>query len=274
VSEPIVDLLEAEWRALSDLCATLDEAAWALPTDLPGWSVKDNISHIVGTERQLRGEAPPAVDVSHLGHLRNPLGEVNELWIEARRDRPGAEVLAELDAVTHERIAELRALPPERFDEVGWTPAGQAPYREFMKIRVFDSWMHEQDIRRAIGRPGHTSGPVAEHALDRCQLAMGFAVGKQAAAPDGASVVFSLTGGAPRRFGVVVEGRARVVTPDDLSNDLPSDPTVRLTMDAETFWCLGGGRWDPDTAMADGRVGIDGDPALGERVVRSLNFMI
>ncbi len=270
MSEPIVDLLDEAWTSISELCADFDEATWDLPTDLPGWSVKDNLSHIVGTERTMRGEATPDVDVSDAPHVRNPVGTMNEAWIESLRSHPGAEVLAEFDGLRVERIAELRALPPERFDEEGWTPAGQAPYREFLRIRAFDSWMHEQDIRRATGRPGHLAGPVADHALDRCALAMGFVVGKRAAAPDGSSVVFDLTGDAGRSIAVVVEGRARVVGPDEI----PVSPTVRITTDVETFCCLGGGRRDPAAALAAGDVVIDGDRDLGEAVVLSLNFMI
>lgn len=51
MSEPIVDLLDEAWTSISELCGELDEAMWDLPTDLPGWSVKDNLSHIVGTRR-------------------------------------------------------------------------------------------------------------------------------------------------------------------------------------------------------------------------------
>jgi uncharacterized protein (TIGR03083 family) len=270
MSEPIVDLLDEAWTSISELCGELDEAMWDLPTDLPGWSVKDNLSHIVGTERTMRGDDAPDIDVSGVAHVRNPVGAMNEMWIESLRPCTGAEVLAAFDQLRAERIAELRGLPRERFDEEGWTPAGQAPYREFLRIRAFDSWMHEQDIRRATGRPGHLSGPVADHALDRCALAMGFVVGKRAGAPDGTSVRFDITGEAGRTIVVVVEGRARLVDADEA----PDPPTVRLTTDVETYCCLGGGRWDPDRVLSDGGITIEGDRDLGESVVRSLNFMI
>ena len=35
-----------------------------------------------------------------------------------------------------------------------------------MRIRVFDCWLHEQDIRDAVGRPGGEDGPAASVALD------------------------------------------------------------------------------------------------------------
>jgi hypothetical protein len=111
---------------------------------------------------------------------------------------------------------------------------------------------------------------VAEHSLGRCARALGFVVGKKADAPDGSVAVFDLTGPLARQYVVAVEGgRAEVV------GELGSrTPTVSLTMAAETLWCLGGGRWDPDQVLGAGRVVVDGDRELGERIVRSMNFMI
>ena len=89
-------------------------------------------------------------------HVPNPFGEMNEAWVEARRTVPGAEVLAEFVEITDRRLDALRAMPAEQFDEVGWSPVGEVPYREFMETRVLDTWAHEQDIRRALGRPGRS----------------------------------------------------------------------------------------------------------------------
>ena len=38
-------------------------------------------------------------------HIKNDVGRSNEVWVEAYRDRPGAEVLEEFRAVTGERLA-------------------------------------------------------------------------------------------------------------------------------------------------------------------------
>ena len=48
-----IDKLEAIWRSVSALGAQLDEAQWKLPTDLAGWTVQDNLAHLIGTERRL-----------------------------------------------------------------------------------------------------------------------------------------------------------------------------------------------------------------------------
>ncbi len=267
--EPIVELLAQEWAQLAELGASLSPADWATPTECPGWSVQDQYAHIIGTESMLLGEPTPEPEVGDAAHIRNPIGKANEAWVASMRTLAGAEVLDRFRTVTAARLEQLRAFPAERFDEVGPTPVGNAPYREFMNVRLMDNWVHEQDIRRAVGRPGHLSGPIVEHSLGRFVPAMGFVVGKKAAAPDGASVVFDLAGEAGRTVVVTVaDGKAKVGT------DAPSSPTVTLAMDVATWWCLALGRWDGPTTRAEGLVTITGDLALGERVVDNLNFMI
>ncbi len=259
-------LLETEWTVIGELVDDLDEQQWKLPTDLPGWTVQDNLSHIVGTELMLLGEPAPEVDVRHLPHVRNPFAAAMEPWIEARRGLPGEEVLQEYHRVIERRLEQLEALTTAAFEKVGWSPVGEVPYRDFMVVRVFDCWMHEQDMRRALGRPGHLSGPVVDTALTRFEAALGFVVGKKAGALDGSSVVFVLEGEPVRRYAVVVEGRAKLVA------EPPVEPTVRLTMPLETFVALGGGRRDAVYATVDGGARIEGDDVLGRAVLASLAF--
>ena len=101
---------------------------------------------------------------------------------------------------------------------------GEAPFREFLAVRVFDSWIHEQDMRRALDRPGHLAGPVVDLSMGRMTKAMPFVVGKKVGAPDGTSVVFVVTSTDPasptRTIPVVVDGRASVV------DEAPADPDV------------------------------------------------
>ncbi len=123
------------------------------------------VSHLIGVESLLLGlPAPPPVQAAH---VRNPLGAGIEGWVAQRRGRSPAEVLDEFRRVTAARLAALDAMSDEQWEAVGPSPAGEVPYREFMEIRVMDNWVHEQDIRRAVGRPGHLEGPAAEASLAR-----------------------------------------------------------------------------------------------------------
>jgi len=51
-------------------------------------------------------------------------------------------------------------------------------------------------------------------------------------------------------------------------------PTVRLTMDIETFTCLGCGRWTPEMALQARKVQMTGDTALGQTILVQMNIMI
>src|SRR4051794_40111163 len=172
----MVELLETVWRSVADLCRDLDAGKWAHPTDCPGWSVQDHVAHMIGTERMLAGERPPSADIDG-PHVRNDIGRANELWVEVYRALSGAEVLAAFEDVTARRLATLRAMTPEQWDAEGFTPEGPGPYRQFMAIRVFDCWFHEQDIREALARPGDLDGPVADHSIGRIARGLPFAVG-------------------------------------------------------------------------------------------------
>jgi uncharacterized protein (TIGR03083 family) len=267
-NEPIVDVLKEEWTAIGELGDGLDSREWELPSECPGWTVRDVLSHIVGTELSLLGE--PAPDpLSAPSHVHNEVGARNEGWVASLRNHTGAEIVDVFRDVTSRRLAQLRSWPTSRFDEVGPSPVGQVPYREFMRVRVMDCWVHEQDMRVATARPGHREGPAATLAVDRLASAMPFIVGKKAGAPEGSSVRFELTGTPPRRLEVVVRGgRASL---DDLFD---SDPTAEIRMDLEVFWRLGCGRVTGEAARGAGLVELRGDTELAERVVDSMAFMI
>lgn len=265
--QQIVEKLRAVWNELTELCEELSDDQWGAPTDCPGWDVKDQLSHIVGTESWLLGRPLPDHDVNQGEHVRNPIGRQNELQVDWRRSWAPAEVLADFRDVTAERLRVLEGYGDEDWEKDSFTPIGPGTVRDFMQIRVFDCWVHEQDIRRAVEIPGGMEGVVAEHAFGRILQALPFVVGKKAAAPEGATVSFEL----PEKGSyciAVKEGRAKLL-------DTPaSEATATITIDFEALACLSCGRWDAGYAMDLGRVEIDGDEDLAHRVVDNLNFMI
>jgi len=265
--EPVLDALAEVWGSMADACDGIPVDWWDRPTDCPGWTVRDQVSHVIGIERTLLGDAAPVASGPVPAHVKNAIGEMNEAWVAARRSWPGPEVLAELRAVTARRLDQLAGFGPEQFDRVGWSPIGEVPYRDFMAVRAFDSWVHEQDVRRALDRPGGRGGAGEAITLDRVDGFLGYVVGKKVGAPDGTTVVWDVTGPLPRRTAVAVAGgRARPADP-------PDHPTVALAADAGTYWRLGCGRLDGEAAVADGAVQISGDADLGRRVVDAMNVL-
>jgi uncharacterized protein (TIGR03083 family) len=270
--------LAETWHALADVCRDLDDEQWRVATDCPGWTVQCQLSHLIGIERELLGEAAPTWPEPLGPHVRNEFAEHNEPWIAARRARPGAAVLAEFVAVTDLRLDRLESLTEAGWAHVGPTIVGEVAYADFMRTRVFDSWVHEQDVRFALGRPGGSGGLASALAIGQVEAAMGFVVGKQAAAPEGSVVRFSVTGPGPdaRQFTLAVEGgRARRVTQPDMAagGGAASGPVtaVSLTMSSLDFVRLGCGRVKPGETAAGVEVG--GDAALTKRILEAMNFM-
>ena len=103
--------------------------------------------------------------------------------------------------------------------------------RDLWHIRIFNVWIPQQDMRRAVKRPGELEGPVAEHAVGRVAMAM--------------------PGSAGRTVALRTEGgRARIL------DEIPVTPTVRLSLDVETFTCLGCGRWNPAATLQPRKVQV------------------
>ncbi len=265
--EGAIAALEEEWDVLASLAADLSPEDWDRPTACPGWTVKDNVSHIIGTEAMLLGRPTPDIDVSHLTHLRNDIARFNEAWVEHYRPQPVADVVAALAEVVAERRAALAAMDQAAFDAESFTPAGRDTYGRFMRIRVMDTWFHEQDIREAVGQPGHLTGLAPEMALGEVVSVLGYVVGKKAAAPAGSSVRFVLTGPLATTADFAVTDRARQV------DRLDGEPTVTVTGPGDRLLRIAGGRLpDEDSWLRE--VEISGDAALGETLVRNLPFTI
>ena len=265
----LVDALADVWDSIDALAGSLSEDEFQRPTDCPGWSVQDNIVHIYAVESMLLGEPMPDHEIADdLEHVKNDFGRINEIWVDSRRARRGAEVRAEFESVTGRRIAVLRTLSEADFDGESWTPVGKGTVRSLLPFRIFDAWAHEQDMRRALDRPGGFTGPAAEMAFARCVGFMPFAIGKKLRPADGTSVVWELTGPLARTVVVEIEGgRGR------LSEAPPVDPVVTLTMSTEAFAMLAMGRRDVATIVADAPVAIAGDAEFGARVLDAMNTL-
>ncbi|TDD35064.1 maleylpyruvate isomerase family mycothiol-dependent enzyme [Actinomadura sp. KC06] len=245
-------------RSTLALAATLADADWLLPTECPGWTVKDQVSHLVGVELGLLGEPEPEVEVPDFEHVRNDFGRWLEAAIHVRRPLPGPVVAAQLADALERRLAQLPGLDPDR---VVMCPDGrEGPYSRLVKFRAMDCWTHEQDIRRAVGRPGNLDAPAAHSFWELMSVALPRIVARPGKAEPGRSVAFTISGPPDFRAAVRVDGDRRGQWAE------PADPTAELAMDLETYVRLTAGRCTPD----DVTVQIDGDKELAGRVLANM----
>lgn len=260
-----IDKLDAIFASLSALGAQLSEEQWKTPTQLPGWTVQDNYSHMIGTERTMEGLPSTPHRSEEKPWVKNPIGAANENEVDARRTLPGADILREWNEVAAMRLHTLRTADDAYYAVEMMNPTGPGTRADFLHVRVLDCWLHEQDCRRVLGLPGHQSGPAAEHTIDRLIRTIPIVVGKRAATPEGGTVVIDITGPVVRHVvTTVVDGRAQMGV----------DGTVLTTiaMDSDTFIQLAAGR-ATDAEVRSG-YSIDGDQDLGARVLANFNMMI
>jgi len=258
------------WDSLDRLLTGLSEQQWQTATPLPGWSVHNVVAHIIGTESALHGISTPEadIDVSTLAHVRNDVGVANECWIRHLSAESGADLHQRFRTLTADRRARLTDVSVDDWNAPTLTPVGPDSYGRFMRVRVFDCWMHEHDIRDALNKPAsdaELAGPAARLTLDEMATSMGFVVGKLGKAPDGSRVAIELTGPLARTIRVLVDGRAKLV--DDFGGQ---QPTATIRVDGVLFTRLAGGRADTSA----GGVELSGDHEVASRIVEHLNYTI
>ena len=266
----VLDGLFGCWDEIDEVLAGLSDEQWDAQTDLPGWRAHDVVSHIIGTESFLAGvPAPtPDCDVSQLPHVHNEIGVLNECWVRNLHDEPPSAMLEKFRSVTGERRKALTAIDDDAWNQTTVTPVGPDTYGRFMRVRTFDCWMHEHDIRDAVGvwaSDEVLAGAPAQDALAEITATLGYIVGKLGGAPDGSRVAFELTGPLERTLRVGVDGRARVV------DEFDDDPTTTIRLDAVLFTRVAGGR----TTAAENikAIEINGDVDLGRQIVERLRFV-
>jgi uncharacterized protein (TIGR03083 family) len=253
----------AAWKGaaadVEELLLALDDEDWTRDTDCPGWTVRDIAAHLAAIESELAGEPGPRVD--QVAAATNVSTAYTQAGIEERRDRTPRQLIDEFTDAVRRRAAELdadpptdpTATPPRNPGGIGWD------WQTLLRNRVVDLWVHEQDIRRAVDRPGDLHTPAAQVVTETFLAAVPYVIGKRAGAQPGTTVVM-VVDGRQRAYEVDDDGRCRPV------DAAPDNPTACLEMDAVTLAMLGAGRRDPLTV----EVRVSGDRDLAERILNGL----
>jgi uncharacterized protein (TIGR03083 family) len=257
--ELLAQLREAHRRVFDgcmDAVDGLDEPGWATPTGCPGWDVHDQLSHVIGVERAMLGDPADQVTLPEPSHVRNDFGRSIEVAVQARRGRPGAALVSEAQETFARRLAALDAMDPAALSAELAGPGGMVfKGSQMLRTRVFDLTSHEQDIRRALARPGDTTGPHVDIAVEQILRAWARHLPKRIG-PDGVLEV-RVTGRTP----VLVSFVDGAIHRDEHT---ASPPTATIHLDVAELLAVGGGRSD---APPPADVPIDGDRAWAVRVL-------
>ncbi|QES49230.1 hypothetical protein DEJ50_16885 [Streptomyces venezuelae] len=265
--QPYADAWTHSIEAISELVQPLPEAEWNRATPCPGWSVRDVVSHVIGIECEMLGDPRPIHTLPRdLRHVVDEFTRYMEVQVDVRRHHTAPEMTSELEYTLIRRARQLRNEKRDPQTMVRGPLGEQVTLETALRLRAFDVWIHEQDLRTALGRPGNLDSPGAVVVRDLLLAGLPKVVAKRAGAPAHSAVVLDVHG--PLEFLRTVRVDAAGHGTVDGTPSL--GPAVTLAMDWETYVRLAAGRVRP-AAVAD-RLKVEGDQELADAILA--NFAV
>jgi uncharacterized protein (TIGR03083 family) len=265
--QPYADAWTDSINAISELVNPLVEGEWNRRTPCPAWSVRDVVSHVIGLDCEMLGDPRPIHTLPRdLFHVTNDHQRYMEMQVDVRRHHTAPEMTSELEYVVIRRNRQLRNDSRDPGTKVRGPLGTELTLADSMRQHAFDVWVHEQDLRTALGRPGNLDSPGAHIARDVLLDALPDIVAVKADAPRSSAIVFDVHGPIEflRTIRVDIQGRGTLETAPALG------PAATLSLDWETYVRLACGRVSVEAA-AD-RVKAEGDPELTSAILR--NFTV
>jgi uncharacterized protein (TIGR03083 family) len=272
-------LLPAVRADLLDLLRSLSREDWARPTACPGWTVHHLVGHLV--HDHLR-----KLSAARDGHLAG--------WWQPAAGGPaaGENLPAFLDRVNGEFAAVAVTLSPPvlvdlldhfgpQFDalwagadlaapggtDVSWIAPGEAaPVWVDLAREYSEQWVHQQQLRDALERPGGRAPALYRAALDTLVRSLPRALAGVAAAP-GDAVLVQTSGDLAAAWTVVRDAADWRLT----AEPAPGPERARVTLPADALWRTATRGLDPEQAA---RVAtLTGDRAAGRAALGLLSII-
>ena len=127
-----------EWELFATLVAGLDDAQWSTPSRCQGWQVRDVAAHVFGTANDVLA------------------GTVGQRTPEEEAAAHRGMSQRELAAALREKVAALGPLVATLDNDAAWaspSPLAGVSIGEGVLALWYDTWIHGDDIRAAIGLP-------------------------------------------------------------------------------------------------------------------------
>jgi uncharacterized protein (TIGR03083 family) len=270
------DLFPPERVALLDLLGNLTDEEWFLPTACTGWTVHDlslhllavDVQNISGGRDRFAGppDLPPTGDLADWDTLVTYINRRNAIWVEATR-RISPRLVCELLAFTGRQFdAFLATVDMDALTiPVSWADPKPAPTWFHIAREYTERWVHQQQIRDAVDRPGFTEPRYFAPVLDTFARALPHAL-RDTRATSGTTVRLLIAGPAG--------GAWTALRTDDrwqLAVDRASPATATVTIDQNLAWRLFTKGVNPQDAAP--QVQIAGDRYLAEPVLRMVTIM-
>jgi uncharacterized protein (TIGR03083 family) len=259
----VLSIMDQERAECVRFLASLRDEDRATPTVCEGWTVADVAVHLLGDDlfflsRCRDGyEAPGAGPPQDLDEVVKWLDEINERWVGAGRGL-SPRLVADLLEVTGRLVSEFLArvdvdAPAE---VVSWAGPGKSPWWLVSAREFSERWVHHQQIRDALGRPG-LNGPSFVTPILATAMRGVPPVYREVDAPEGTTIAIDVTGRAGYSWAI-----RRDAQDWELYEGLTRDATTRLTLAQDTAWRFLA-RMLPESE-ARPQVTIEGEQAFAE----------
>ncbi|GAA5073794.1 maleylpyruvate isomerase family mycothiol-dependent enzyme [Nocardia iowensis] len=254
-------LFPVERQALLELLRSLEPADWTKPTVCPGWSVADVTAHILNDYmRRISGSRDQHGGAAFRDGETLPayLARVNEEFVRAMRQCSPhlvIELLAQLGPELDLIWAATDLEGPAHLD-VSWAGLSVSPGWLDIAREYTEFWVHQQQIRDAVYRPGADDVSMLRPVLVTFLHALPSALHDRIR-PSGATVRFEVVGPAGGCWTGVSDGQRW-----ELTTSQAVEPTASVRMDQDTLWRLASRGITVETARR--RSELRGDQELAE----------
>ena len=266
----VLALQPAERSELLELLAGLSAEDWARPTACPGWSVHDVALHMLGsdlgTPSRIRDGFRPLAP--RPGEALVPfLNRINEEWVVAAR-RLSPRVLCDLLAWSGDQTqAVFSSIDPfEPREVVSWAGPDPAPWWLHVAREYTERWVHQQQIREAVGAPLLTEPRFMAPVLATFARALPWTY-RDVDAPPGTAIGVVIAGPAGSAWSVVRTEAGRW----SLRSGSSDDAAATVDLDQDVAWRLFTRGISPEDARP--KVTIRGDRARGEQALRTVSII-
>ncbi len=260
-----------ERAELISLLSALDAQDWSCATICPGWNVHDIVAHVAHDyvrrlSRTRDGHASPGPRPGE--DLPVFLHRLNQEFVDVA-SRWSPRTLIDLLAHWGPQLDQLWAdLDLNRLGEaVSWAEPG-APAPIWLDVAREDSefWVHQQQIRDAVGRPGGNDENLTAPVIDVFLRAVPYAL-RLVAAESGSTLEINVSGSGGGTW-TAQRGETRWAIGNGAA---PEEPRTRVEVSSDTLWRVATRGIGVDDAIA--RTTITGDRHLGAAALSLISII-
>lgn len=259
--------------SLIDLLKSLNPEEWQAQTVAKLWKVKDVAAHLLdGNIRTLSiqrdgffGEQPG--DIQSYQDLVNWLNQLNADWVKSsKRISPKVMILLH-EATSHQTCTYYESvdLNTKAIFSVAW--AGESESQNWFHIarEYTEKWLHQQQIRDAVNRPGILNEKYYSPFLETVMRALPFTF-KNVEAPIDTAIQLDVAHEIVDSWYLVKRESGW-----ELFKEKPALVMAHVHLEGHAAWKLFSKSWRAEDVRA--YVKINGDQRLGEQVLQLVSFM-